>query len=106
MRLTLAALTVVGGAGWVVAAWQASQPCPEPEVLVQLVTRPASIEVPVETPIADALIDFEEQDRQNDCLWDFLQAHETELTFEAVVAAGEWTDVNGGACAMIGEDDE
>lgn len=70
------------------------------EVVVREVERVRT----VETPYADSLLDFEEIDRQNGCLWEFLQAHETELTLEAVIAAGDWTDANGGACAMIGED--
>jgi hypothetical protein len=60
----------------------------------------------VETPFADSLVDWVEVDRQTDCLWTFLQEHEIELTLANVITAGDWTDMHGGACAMIGEDDE
>ena len=59
---------------------------------------------PEPTPIADSRIDWVEQERQNACLWEFLQASGVELTLESVWAAGEWTDALGGACAVIGED--
>ena len=61
---------------------------------------------PTPTPIADSLIDWDEQERQNLCLWTFLQESGVELTFENVIAAGDWTDALGGACAVIGEYDE
>lgn len=60
----------------------------------------------VETPLADALIDWHEHDRQTDCLWKLLQREQVEITFEVVMAAGVWTDALGGACRAIGEDDE
>jgi hypothetical protein len=59
-----------------------------------------------ETPVIDALVDWDEVDRQTDCLWDFLQASGVEITLQTVVAAGAWTDALGGACLVIGEDDE
>jgi len=59
---------------------------------------------PEPTPIADSRIDWVEQERQNACLWEFLQASGVELTLQSVLAAGEWTDALGGACAVIGED--
>jgi hypothetical protein len=57
------------------------------------------------TPVLDSLVDWEEQDRQNECLWTFLQENEIEITLRNVLAAGEWTDINGGACALIGGQD-
>ena len=60
----------------------------------------------VETPIADALVDFDEVQRQTDCLWDFMQDAGVEITLEIVMAAGVWTDALGGACLVIGEDSE
>jgi hypothetical protein len=77
------------------------------ETNTQLVVRPYAVQAePVATPHADSLIDWDEQDRQNDCLWEFLQASGVDLTLQSVLAAGEWTDALGGACAAIGEDDE
>jgi len=60
----------------------------------------------VDTPILDSLVDWDEIDRQTDCLWEFLQAHVGyDITLDAVLAAGYWTDILGGACRVIGEDD-
>ena len=59
----------------------------------------------VPTPIADSLVDWEELERQTDCLWEYLQASGVEITLEIVLAAGTWTDALGGACLVIGEDD-
>jgi hypothetical protein len=58
------------------------------------------------TPVIDSLIDWEEQDRQNNCLWFYLEKLGWELTLESVMLAGSWADANGGACLLIGEDDE
>jgi hypothetical protein len=60
----------------------------------------------VETPLSDALVDFDELERQTDCLWEYLKASGVEITLEIVLAAGTWTDALGGACFVIGEDDE
>ena len=75
------------------------------ETNTQLVVRQVAVQTDeVETPYADSLIDWDEQDRQNDCLWEFLQASGVDLTLQSVIAAGDWTDALGGACAAIGED--
>lgn len=75
------------------------------ETSTQLVVRQVAVQTDeVETPYADSLIDWDEQDRQNDCLWKFLQDADVELTLDTVIAAGDWTDALGGACAAIGED--
>ncbi|HEY7824473.1 MAG TPA: hypothetical protein VIG24_16650 [Acidimicrobiia bacterium] len=75
------------------------------ETNTQLVVRQVAVQTDeVETPYADSLIDWDEQDRENDCLWEFLQDAEVELTLDTVIAAGDWTDALGGACAAIGED--
>lgn len=77
------------------------------ETTTQLVVRQVAVQTDeVETPYADSLIDWDEQDRQNDCLWEFLQDSDVELTLETVIAAGDWTDALGGACAAIGEASE
>ena len=63
-----------------------------------------------ETPLIDSMFtddDWTEMDRQSDCLFEFLKdefGHE--ITMNRVLAAGYWTDELGGACAVIGEDDE
>ena len=58
------------------------------------------------TPIADSLVDWVEFDRQEECLWTFLRDNAIDLTVENIFTAGDWTRMHGGACAMIGEDDE
>lgn len=75
------------------------------ETVTHTVVRQVAVQAePIETPYADSLIDWNEQERQNDCLWEFLQDAGVELTLNAVIAAGNWTDALGGACAAIGED--
>jgi hypothetical protein len=74
-------------------------------------------EVPVETvvalhvdelgtPYADSLTDVDEAERQGACLWAWMNEQGVEFTLDSVMAAGYWTDVQGGACLLIGEDDE
>ena len=58
----------------------------------------------VETPIVDALVDWDKVDRETDCLWEFLQAQNVDITMRAVLAAGEWLEVNGGACVAVGRE--
>jgi hypothetical protein len=58
----------------------------------------------VNTPILDSLVDWDEHERQSECLWEYLQSTKLEITLRNVMAAGEWADVNGGACLLIGED--
>ena len=58
------------------------------------------------TPYADSLVDVDEAERQGACLWEWMQNQQVELTLESVLAAGYWTDTLGGACYLIGEDDE
>jgi hypothetical protein len=56
----------------------------------------------VDTPILDSLVDWDEVDRQTDCLWEFLQLNVGHnITLDAVLAAGYWTDILGGACEVM-----
>jgi hypothetical protein len=64
---------------------------------------PAMAGEPAPNPDVDLLIDWDEVDRQTECLWRFLQQAEVELTLQSVLAAGEWTDALGGACHVMGE---
>jgi ABC-type phosphate/phosphonate transport system substrate-binding protein len=111
IRVTLAVLTIVGAAGWIAAGYQASRPCPHPAP--QVIVREVTPDYPVKqaaTPLIDSLISDEEWDeieRQSDCLFEFLKAEVGhEITLERVLAAGYWTDALGGACLVIGEDNE
>jgi hypothetical protein len=97
--------------GWaLVAAADARHETKPAEVAYQVVTVAAQAEdvpeVPVETPLADALVDWVQVEADSECLWELLQRWQVELTFENVWAAAVWSDALGGACAMIGEDDE
>jgi hypothetical protein len=95
--------------GWaLVTAADARHEAKPPQTAYQVLTVAAEAvyDEPDETPYADSLVDWVEVDRQTDCLWTFLQEHEIELTLANVITAGDWTDMHGGACAMIGEDDE
>ena len=61
----------------------------------------------VDTPIVDSLVkDWDEVDRQSDCLFVYLQEHlGYDITLEAVIYAGGWLDILGGPCSVIGEND-
>ena len=92
--------------GWGLV-YSAEQRQPEPATVTVTVTEYVPVAPPpVETPIADSLIDFDELDRQTDCLWQFMQDHDLEITFDMVWAASEVTEALGGACHVIGADSE
>jgi len=85
---------------------------PTPVIVTHYKTVVREVEVRPEradTPILDSLLtdeDWERIDRESDCLFLFLQHHVGyDITLDAVLAAGYWTDILGGACKVIGEDD-
>ena len=82
-----------------------------------LLVQPAQEPVPVEstfavhendvpTPVLDSYTDVDEAERQGLCLWEWMKEQGVEFTLNSVLAAGYWTDELGGACHLIGEDDE
>ena len=82
---------------------------PKAEIVSEYETIVRHVEVQPEwesTPILDSLVDWEEHERQDECLWVFIQQQELDITLYNVILAGEWADANGGACLLIGEDDE
>ena len=94
--------------GWaLVAAAESRYLPPEPEHIIQVVYRdtPPEPEREYEEPERDSRdedIDWDELDRQSDCLFEFLRLHlGWEITLEAVLAAGDWTDVLGGPCTVM-----
>ena len=103
----VAALFSILAFGWaLVTAADARHEAKPTEVSYQVLTVESEREQ-MPTPIADALVDWDEVDRQTDCLWVFLTEHfGHDITLDRVLAAGYWTDVHGGACLVIGEDDE
>ena len=80
----------------------------EYEVIV--VREPALKQEPADTPTLDSLMtdeDWERIDRESDCLFDYLQLHVGwDITLDAVLAAGYWTDVLGGPCTVMEELDD
>lgn len=98
------------GFGWaVVTAADARHEQVRPEVMNEVIVHRVEVdpvdEPDVETPYADSLVDWDELERQTDCLWSMLQESGVDLTLEVVLAAGTWSDALGGACLMIGEDE-
>jgi hypothetical protein len=108
VRLGVAVVVLVAFGWALVTAADARHEAKPTEVAFQVLTvgSPLTVEDDGETPIADALVDWDRVDFETDCLWDLLVGSGVELTFENVWAAGVWTDALGGACQMIGEDDE
>ncbi|HEY7821266.1 MAG TPA: hypothetical protein VIG24_00435, partial [Acidimicrobiia bacterium] len=81
------------------------QPTAEVEVRHQTVVREVeAVQERVGTPVLDSFTDVEEAERQGLCLWQWMKAEGLEMTLKSVLVAGEWTDLNGGACLLIGED--
>jgi hypothetical protein len=72
------------------------------ETFVQTVT----VEVDVPEPWSPPGFDVDEAERQGVCLWEWMRAEGLEMTLEMVWAAGEVTDIAGGACYLIGVDGE
>jgi hypothetical protein len=113
MRYFLMVLGIGSVAGAVLTGAVALVLWPEPQLVVERVVEQVEVEVPatwedhlqVETPAIDSLLtdeDWAEIDRESDCLFEFLQHHVGwDITLEAVMAAGDWTDVLGGACAVL-----
>lgn len=82
---------------------------PRQEILYETIVREVEVAPKLkDTPILDGLIDdWDEVDRQSDCLYKYLLDHVGYgITLEHVLTAGWWTDSIGGACLVIGEDDE
>ena len=106
MRL-LGSVLAVCAFGWaLVVSAESRQETPSTIVVTRVERFEALPETVVPTPIADAAVDWEQVERDEQCLWELLQMHEVEITFEIVWAAGVWADALGGPCLMIGEDDE
>lgn len=106
MRL-LGSVLAVCAFGWALVVSVESRQEPPSTIVVTRVERLEALPpAAVPTPVADSLVDWAQVDRDDECLWELLQRHEVEITFEIVWAAGVWADALGGPCLMIGEDDE
>jgi hypothetical protein len=104
----VAAVVALLAFGWaLVAAADARHEAKPAEVRTAILRLDSPVPVvEVDTPYADSLVDWVAVERETECLWVLLQREGVELTFENVWAAGVWSDAVGGACRMIGEDDE
>jgi hypothetical protein len=92
--------------GWGLVHSEQSRQEP-PQTHYQVVVQTVEVEVPSgQTPVIDSMIDWEKQDKENECLWNFMQEFELEITFDMVWAAGKVTDALGGACLVMGDNDE
>jgi len=95
----------VGLLAGVVIGWMAA-PGPALVTEYQIVHREVtSVPEPVHewqpTPYADSLVDWEQQDRDEQCLWDLLQAGGWDITYSNVVTLSDWARMNGGPCRML-----
>ncbi|HEY7825038.1 MAG TPA: hypothetical protein VIG24_19515 [Acidimicrobiia bacterium] len=83
---------------------------PDPVVVYETVVRTVEVErSAVPDPVQpDYMTDAEwaEFERQSECLWRLMRDRDMPITYENVVAADVWAEHNGGACLLIGEDDE
>jgi hypothetical protein len=62
--------------------------------------------VRVPTPVIDEMVDWEQVERDIDCLWDLLQSAGVEISMETVWAFGVWADAQGGPCVLTGEGED
>jgi len=96
-------------AGFLFAAFTLN-PLPEPGSHTTEVWVVNSVPEPVQewqpTPYADSLVDWDRQALEEECLWRLLQDGGWDITYETVVTLSDWAALNGGACQMIGEDDD
>lgn len=76
-------------------------PEPEPEVIHETFVR--TVEVEAERPWVDysrePRPDYDEAEGY--CLYDLMVLQGHELTLQNVITAGDWADMNGGACALL-----
>ena len=72
----------------------------------QTIVQTVYIEEEIVPPSDTTSASVREAERQGVCLWYFMKEKGLEITLENVLVSGEWTDINGGACFLIGEDDE
>ena len=93
--------------GWALVTAADARHEAKPDNVRVVVVEVEAERVPEPTPFADSLVDFDALERETDCLWVILQEQfGWDITMERVTAAALWTHELGGACAVIGEDDE
>ena len=105
LRILAVVWAVLALAGWSVALVLLARDTPA-QTAHQVFVREVTPEWDAYTFAVDARLDLDELDRQGHCLWEFMREHGVEVTLENVFVVGDYTDVMGGACYLIGEDDE
>lgn len=103
LRRSIVVLALLAALGWTWAVTLMMRGVEE-QTAYQTIVRevPAEI-VPYELAV-DARLDLDELDRQAECMWLFMRAEGIEITLENVFVVGDYTDIRGGACLLIGED--
>ena len=96
-------------AGWALAT--VTQEEPAAQTAHQVIVRTVEVEVerepePEPEPLAEVGMSVEEYERETECLWEFMQKHDLEMSPGMVLAATESTRMFGGACYLMGDDDE
>lgn len=108
MRAVRYVAVVLAGmsAGFVLATVTQEQPVPQ--TAHQVIVRTVHVEVePEPEPAAvEAPMDVDAYERETECLWEFIQKHELDMDVGMVWAATEATRQFGGACYLMGDEDE
>jgi len=94
-------------AGWTLATVMQDEPVAQTDH--QVIVRTVEVEVEVEVepePAAEVSLSADEYERETECLWEFMQKHDLEMSPGMVLAATESTRMFGGACYLMGDDDE
>ena len=100
MKAVLTAMfwAAVGGT----VAWHMLPPDSQVHYQTVIQQAPPVERIPSDTPYADSLVDFDEVERDTDCLWVILREQfGWDITMERVTAAALWTYELGGACAVL-----
>jgi len=93
--------------GWALATVMQEEPAPQ--VHYQVVVRTVEVDVepqPEPEPLTEVSLDADEYERETECLWEFMQKHELDMDVGMVWAATEATRMFGGACYLMGDEDE
>ena len=104
LRILAVVWAVLALAGWSIALVLLARDTPG-QTAHQVFVRDTTPEWEDYSFRVDAQLDLDELDRQGYCLWEFMRAEGIEVTLENVFVVGDYTDVRGGACRLIGEDD-
>jgi len=94
--------------GWALVTAAEARNASTPQV--QVIVREVKVEVErepwpePEQPAHMTDAEWADFEAESACLWRLMRDREMEITLETVTAADIWTQANGGACAMIGDE--